>query len=273
MTTTTPPRRWFRPVAAAIAGILVGAALLATVLTTASPAQLRAERLDDLRSRNLSAYRNAAADHYRQTGTVPEKDSDLPPADWQSDPVTGRRYEYRAVDQHRFELCAEFSAPANEAAGDSAVRPDPGALSSEDEPNFYQHPAGRHCWTVNVIRLNLTPCDLNRPCQIGYTCAYLPKTELTRCLPDDRLCEVAGCAEDCRVADGHPARISCAAAPEQPTAAECALMRGPTGDVGCFGCAGGICDDPPNGWAPFVPDDFGVPYACFSGPAGCELAQ
>ena len=48
-----------------------------------------------------------------------------------------------------------------------------------------------------------------------------------------------------------------------------------TGQVGCFGCAGDpeICKDPDEPTEPYKAPQIGIPYACYPGPNGCELAQ
>ena len=49
------------------------------------------------------------------------------------DPDTGVAYEYRVVDENHYELCATF-ARRREA----------------DRDVFWNHPAGRHCFTFDV---------------------------------------------------------------------------------------------------------------------------
>ena len=46
---------------------------------------------------------------------------------------TGEPYEYRVLGPSKYELCATFSM-ARDA----------------DHGVFWNHPAGRHCWTIDV---------------------------------------------------------------------------------------------------------------------------
>lgn len=51
-----------------------------------------------------------------------------------TDPETGERYEYRVIDETTYEVCATFSL---ERDSDTQV--------------FWNHSAGRHCFTVNAL--------------------------------------------------------------------------------------------------------------------------
>ena len=51
-----------------------------------------------------------------------------------TDPETGERYSYKVIDETTYELCATFSVQRNSDLG-----------------VFWNHPAGRHCFTVNAL--------------------------------------------------------------------------------------------------------------------------
>lgn len=51
-----------------------------------------------------------------------------------TDPETGERYSYTIVDSTTYELCATFSLTRD-----------------SDQAVFWNHPAGRHCFTVNAL--------------------------------------------------------------------------------------------------------------------------
>ncbi|GEM_PF-1593145 len=60
----------------------------------------------------------------------------------------------------------------------------------------------------------------------------------------------------------------------------CQLMINEQGEVGCFGCSSGksgkaVCKDPSPEFKPYKrPEGYlGIPYSCYEGPEGCELAQ
>lgn len=46
-----------------------------------------------------------------------------------------------------------------------------------------------------------------------------------------------------------------------------------TSEVGCFGCANGICKNPSSETIPYAPSESGIPYSCYVSPSGCSLAQ
>lgn len=62
--------------------------------------------------------------------------------------------------------------------------------------------------------------------------------------------------------------------------AGCQLMINEQGVVNCFGCSSGksgkaVCNDPSPEFKPYKRPEgsIGIPYRCYEGPIGCELAQ
>jgi hypothetical protein len=53
------------------------------------------------------------------------------------DPKTHELYGYRIIDETHYELCATFETPRNEKTG--------------ERPFFWNHPAGRACFTLNAL--------------------------------------------------------------------------------------------------------------------------
>ena len=51
-----------------------------------------------------------------------------------TDPETGERYVYKVKDENTYELCATFSMKRN-----------------SDVEVFWNHPSGRHCFSVNAL--------------------------------------------------------------------------------------------------------------------------
>lgn len=60
----------------------------------------------------------------------------------------------------------------------------------------------------------------------------------------------------------------------------CQLMINEKGNVNCFGCSSGksgkaVCKNPSPEFKPYQRPEglIGIPYSCYEGPTGCELAQ
>jgi hypothetical protein len=125
---------------------LGGAAILIVVVAVAvglelsgSPAAERARRLDARRVEDLVRISSAIDLYYVRRHTLPVELTDLGPPSGPSlsltDPATSETYEYRTVAAKRYELCAAFTAPSDEA---------------HDEPEFWKHGAGRQCFQLDV---------------------------------------------------------------------------------------------------------------------------
>ena len=124
---------------------LVAAGLVLAFLAIGTPAHNREIELDNKRTVALDEMAISIRARYHDRGRLPETLS----ADYESnayvsnrfdDPESGRRYEYRRIDEHRFRLCAKFSAPSD---------PD-----VEVHPRVYQsdwpHPAGVFCKEYSI---------------------------------------------------------------------------------------------------------------------------
>lgn len=58
--------------------------------------------------------------------------------------------------------------------------------------------------------------------------------------------------------------------------AECILLQNPqTQEVDCYGCVQDVCKDAPVDWIIYQKPTTGttIPYTCFAGESGCQLAQ
>ena len=130
-----------------IAGTGVLAALAVGLILAGSPGaerrrQLDVQRIDDLRSVSL-----AIEEYYRESRALPDSLGALtmmPNSPLRSvvDPASGEQYEYRTLDSLRYELCAAFD---REGAGDPKLDPNPAS-------RFWEHPAGRTCFTFRIPR-------------------------------------------------------------------------------------------------------------------------
>ncbi len=127
------------------ASAVVVVAVVAGLIVLGSPQEERSRLLDARRVADLQQIVAAIEDHHaREQGLPAALDGvvsgrDLP---WLRDPSTGERYEYRVVDERRYELCAAFDRDAEPA-------PVP---RRHGHPDFSGHAAGRHCFEVIVGR-------------------------------------------------------------------------------------------------------------------------
>ena len=123
-------------VAAAVAAI--GAALV----YVGSPGEARQLRFDEERASDLAAIRISVNSYWRTNTRLPaslEEAAQGGAASVPRDPASDERYEYRALDDRRYELCATFARTA-------AKPPD------INDPPFRAHVAGRQCFTMAVDR-------------------------------------------------------------------------------------------------------------------------
>jgi hypothetical protein len=131
---------------AVVAGVVVVTAIAWGFHVVGSPSTRRLERLDEQRLQDLQTIareiRTLVVDPEHQDklwGVLPKS---LEEAAQQAinarlsvrDPETGKPYRYTVKSASTFELCAEFSFPRD---WDAAV--------------FWNHPAGEHCFTVDVL--------------------------------------------------------------------------------------------------------------------------
>lgn len=129
-----------RRLAIAASGLVLSAAV-AGLWTNGSPWEHRERRIDARRAEDLLAMETAVHAFHRREGRLPASVEAF--ADQVSgntrDPEHGAPYEYRALDDRRFELCARFSLPGTGRR--------PGQYGGEGP---WRHPAGRHCFERKV---------------------------------------------------------------------------------------------------------------------------
>ncbi len=111
------------------------AAVMAGLNLAGSPGEARLRRLDERRVSDLQHLASAVDAARMREGRLPATLSALEsrgvPGTARRDPATGVPYDYRLVDEDRYELCAVFDRDGGEGAG--AV---------------WAHPAGRQCFTL-----------------------------------------------------------------------------------------------------------------------------
>lgn len=121
--------------AGALLAVAVAAAVAIGIWMLGSPAEARAYRLDDRRVRDLSVIARSVNLYWTRHGRLPADLTDLrrEPGLQQissSDPATSVSYEYRPLDDRRFEICARFERDSRE--------PDPLPV--------WTHGSGRQCF-------------------------------------------------------------------------------------------------------------------------------
>lgn len=133
------------PQARRMAGLVVAAAVVAALagglLLIGSPARARTTRLDARRVADLQAIAGGVDLWWTRRGALPPSLDSLArsqPSVNRRDPATGARYEYRALTDATYELCATFEAPPD--------RPDAA-------DGFWTHGAGRQCFALSAKRV------------------------------------------------------------------------------------------------------------------------
>jgi hypothetical protein len=122
----------------ALSSTAVVAAIVAGQVMLGSPAQVRAQRLDEQRIRDLQAIANAIT----QRGVLPDALADIQRSgQWTflrlTDAASGLPYEYLTKDATAYQLCAQFDTSA-----DRGARTDVGS--------FWSHGSGRQCFDLGI---------------------------------------------------------------------------------------------------------------------------
>jgi len=286
---------------AAVVIIMIAGAVAAGLYLSGTPGKERSRQFDARRLNDLQMIAQAVDSFYGRNNRLPNNLDVLVSAAGKegylignlSDPQPDRGgYEYNPAGETDYELCAVFDLPSDQAENQNLRQPPPPKetapvaepaplvteLKTKGRIRTWEHGAGRFCFSLNATDVvGSVTCGLRAPCQAGQTCAALPENKGTVCVPQGHECEAAGCPGQCALAESYPVQVTCdtsaAAAP-----AKCRLLKNiKTGAVDCFGCAQGVCRQATSDWETFVapqkPDYVGIPYACFEGPQGCELAQ
>jgi len=127
-----------RHIVAGAALVLVLAAVVGGLVIVGSPSKERARRLDEQGVFALKALTRSVDEYWRIRGRLPASLGELvnePRFSAETkDPQTQREYDYRAVSERTYQLCATFAGPSEGAS---------------DAP-FWKHDAGRRCFDVDV---------------------------------------------------------------------------------------------------------------------------
>jgi hypothetical protein len=125
--------------AASISILIAVATGLATI---GPPADIRLQRLDDVRSQDLQNIANTIRAYRLSHESVPDRLESIKAGGLGyprlTDIETGSTYGYRAIDASSYELCARFGTVSDETRrpfGDSI---------------FWKHSSGNHCFTIQA---------------------------------------------------------------------------------------------------------------------------
>jgi hypothetical protein len=129
-----------------VASIVVAFAVVWGFTVAGSPALRRLERLDEQRLRDLQTIAGEIHSMVMHPDKKGELKEPLPQTLDEAaqraraaklnthDPETGEPYRYTVKNKMTYELCATFSRPRE-----------------SDQGVFWNHPAGEHCFTINVL--------------------------------------------------------------------------------------------------------------------------
>ena len=121
----------------AVAFVVV-ATVVVGIVAIGPPSEARRKKLDDMRVEDLVHIETAVSRYAIQHAAVPRNLMALdeaPGLSGRADPETGAGYEYEAIDEHAYRLCAVFSAPSDDAATTLRYRGE-----------TWRHGAGRQCF-------------------------------------------------------------------------------------------------------------------------------
>lgn len=144
------PSRYFHLAFYLGLSLVVVAAIITGFYLIGSPGKERQRRLDTTRTQHLESLSYSIDYYYRSAGQkLPSQLSELTLSSSYrlqpqqlKDPGTGEPYGYRVIDQDTYELCATF---VQTSADRNINQPPPTA-----EPNFWNHGAGRQCFSLDV---------------------------------------------------------------------------------------------------------------------------
>jgi hypothetical protein len=124
-------------IAGTLVTVAVTAAVVAGIYVLGSPLEERARRLDERRVQDLSGISQAIDVYWtRQSGLPASLDqlrTETGATVSVTDPVTSAPYEFRTLDERKYELCAVFEGESRDSER---------LLSA----GFWTHRAGRQCF-------------------------------------------------------------------------------------------------------------------------------
>lgn len=132
-------------VLAAIVAIVFVAVIVYGFILLGSPSLQRAIKLDEQRVNNLQNISYAIDSYWERNRALPGMLNDLQgPAYWVDsiqDPLSGEPYEYRAISEKKYELCATFQSRSKEQLPEY-----PRPFSQQ----IWDHEEGRSCFQLEA---------------------------------------------------------------------------------------------------------------------------
>ena len=118
---------------AIVVSVVVVAAIAIGVALIGSPTEARFRRLDQRKARDLDFIANAINIYWREHSKLPESIDDVR-LQLPYPPFTGEPYDYRVLGTTKYELCARFDRPSEQAPYGT----------------FLAHSRGRQCFPREV---------------------------------------------------------------------------------------------------------------------------
>lgn len=134
-----------------VISLLVTAAAVTGLVISGSPSLERARRLDERRVSDLQQMSYAMDQFWNIEKRIPNSIDELRSQrdvylQGVADPETGEPYEFNIKGDKSFELCANFLTSSTASEPKS---PEP-YYSRNGGNDFWSHPAGRQCYTLEV---------------------------------------------------------------------------------------------------------------------------
>jgi type II secretory pathway pseudopilin PulG len=129
----------------AIATAVVAAAVIAALVVLGAPSMQRQRKMDGVRVRDLTTIASFVNGYFTRHKTLPPDLATLAKEPGyrvaQSDPETGKPYDYQILDTTSYRLCADFATDsASESSDVYAIYPNVN----------WAHAQGHHCFDRNT---------------------------------------------------------------------------------------------------------------------------
>lgn len=128
----------------AVSVVVIVGSLIGSLFVVESPAVTRLKKYDSQRINELMEISNLLAVDYDLLKKLPADLSDLKFKRF-VDPVSGKPYDYRVIDERSYELCADFALVSE--GDDYGYMSDPYTLRAYP---WYAHQAGHQCFTKKI---------------------------------------------------------------------------------------------------------------------------
>jgi len=146
-----------RNIISIIVSVLVALAVISGVIIVGTPGERRAQEFDNQRVSDLASIQSSVLEYWRTQEKLPADMAELKdPLSYfvePLDPQTGMQYQYTAIGEYSFELCAEFETKAMSQNQDefTAGRYSATPTYKYDLTNSdWQHSVGKHCFERTI---------------------------------------------------------------------------------------------------------------------------